>query len=190
MYILGLNAYHGDSSACLVRDGQLVAAVEEERFRRVKHWAGFPSESIRYCLDAAGVSLAAVDYIAVNSDSKASLLKKIGYTLSQKPDLGFVLDRIKNRKKRDNVAGELAKAFPGSSFTGQVVPVEHHLAHLVSAHVVSPFSESVCVSVDGFGDFSSAAWGVGQGSDMIQNSGFGFWVSGAGDEVYGVRYTV
>jgi len=57
MYILGLNAYHGDSSACLVRDGQLVAAVEEERFRRVKHWAGFPSESIRYCLEAAGVSL-------------------------------------------------------------------------------------------------------------------------------------
>lgn len=166
MYILGLNAYHGDSSACLVRDGRLVAAAEEERFRRVKHWAGFPSESIRYCLEAAGVSLEAVDCIAVNSDSKASLLKKIGYTLSQKPNLGFVLDRIKNRKKRDNVAGELAKAFPGSSFTGLVVPVEHHLAHLVSAHVVSPFAESVCVSVDGFGDFSSAAWGVGQGSDI------------------------
>jgi carbamoyltransferase len=166
MYILGLNAYHGDSSACLVRDGQLVAAVEEERFRRVKHWAGFPSESIRYCLEAAGVSLEAVDYIALNSNSKASLLKKIGYTLSQKPDLGFVLDRIKNRKKRDNVVGELANAFPGSSFQGRVVPVEHHLAHLVSAHVVSPFAESVCVSVDGFGDFSSAAWGVGRGSDI------------------------
>jgi carbamoyltransferase len=166
MYILGLNAYHGDSSACLVRDGRLVAAAEEERFRRVKHWAGFPSESIRYCLEAAGIVLDAVDCIAVNSDSKASLLKKIGYTLFKKPDLGFVLDRIRNRKKRDNVAGELAKAFPGSTFQGRVVPVEHHLAHLVSAHVVSPFAESVCVSVDGFGDFSSAAWGVGRGSDI------------------------
>jgi carbamoyltransferase len=166
MYILGLNAYHGDSSACLLEDGQLVAAVEEERFRRVKHWAGFPSESIRYCLEAAGISLEAVDCLAVNSDSKASLLKKIGYTLSKKPDLGFVLDRIKNRKKRDDVAGELEKAFPGSSFQGRVIPVEHHLAHLVSAHVVSPFDESVCVSVDGFGDFSSAAWGVGQGNDI------------------------
>lgn len=166
MYILGLNAYHGDSSACLVRDGRLVAAAEEERFRRVKHWAGFPSESIRYCLEAAGIALDAVDCIAVNSDSKASLLKKIGYTLSKKPDLGFVLDRIRNRKKRDDVAGELAKAFPGSTFQGRVVPVEHHLAHLVSAHVVSPFAESVCVSVDGFGDFSSAAWGVGRGSDI------------------------
>lgn len=166
MDILGLNAYHGDSSACLVRDGRLVAAVEEERFRRVKHWAGFPSESIRYCLAAAGVSLADVDCLAVNSDSKANLLKKIGYALTKKPDLGFVLDRIRNRKKRDNVAGELAKAFPDSLFQGQVLPVEHHLAHLVSAHVVSPFTDSVCVSVDGFGDFSSAAWGVGRGSKI------------------------
>lgn len=166
MIILGLNAYHGDSSACLVKDGQLVAAVEEERFRRIKHWAGFPSESIRYCLDAAGVTLDQVDCVAVNSDSKASLLKKIGYTLSKKPDFGFVLDRIKNRRKRDDVAGEFAKAFPGNSFQGRVIPVEHHLAHLVSAHVVSPFAASVCVSVDGFGDFSSAAWGVGRGSDI------------------------
>ena len=164
--IIGLNAYHGDSSACLVKDGQIVAAVEEERFRRIKHWAGFPSESIRYCLESAGIAFDQVEYIAVNSDSKACLLKKIGYTLSKKPNLGFVLDRIKNRKKRDDVVGELEKAFPGNSFQGQVIPVEHHLAHLVSAHVVSPFDESVCVSVDGFGDFSSAAWGVGRGNEI------------------------
>ncbi|HBI15596.1 MAG TPA: carbamoyltransferase [Desulfobulbaceae bacterium] len=166
MYILGLNAYHGDSSACLVRDGRLVAAAEEERFRRVKHWAGFPSESIRYCLEEAGISLADVGCVAVNSDSRASLLKKIRYALLRKPDLGFVLDRIRNRRKRGDVAGELAKAFPGGRFQGRVMPVEHHLAHLVSAHVVSPFAESVCVSVDGFGDFSSAAWGVGRGGEI------------------------
>jgi len=53
--ILGLNAYHGDSSACLVIDGNLITAVEEERFRRIKHWAGFPIESIRYCIEAAGI---------------------------------------------------------------------------------------------------------------------------------------
>jgi len=166
MYILGLNAYHGDSSACVVKDGQLVAAVEEERFRRIKHWAGFPSQSIGYCLKVAGISLDDVDYIAINSDSKANLLKKIGYTLKKKPDLGFIFDRIKNRKQRSDVEGELAKAFPDSSFSGKVVPVEHHLAHLVSAHTVSPFAESVVVSVDGFGDFSSAAWGVGRGSKI------------------------
>jgi len=73
-YILGINAYHGDSSACLVVDGKLVAAAEEERFRRIKHWAGFPSEAIRYSLDEGGLTLADVDFVAINSDPKASLI--------------------------------------------------------------------------------------------------------------------
>ena len=64
MNILGLNANHGDASACLLRDGVLVAAAEEERFRRVKHWAGFPSEAIRYCLQAAGAKLGDVAHVA------------------------------------------------------------------------------------------------------------------------------
>lgn len=61
--ILGLNAYHGDASACLVRDGVLLAAVEEERFQRIKHWAGFPTESIRSCLRRAGVRLSDIDQL-------------------------------------------------------------------------------------------------------------------------------
>ena len=68
MIVLGLNAFHGDSSAALLKDGKLVAAVEEERFRRLKHWAGFPSQSIAYCLEEAGVSLEDVDHIAINQD--------------------------------------------------------------------------------------------------------------------------
>ncbi len=68
MIILGLNAFHGDSSACLVIDGKLVAAAEEERFRRIKHWAGLPTEAVRYCLQAGGVALEEVDHIAVNRD--------------------------------------------------------------------------------------------------------------------------
>ena len=67
--ILGLNAYHGDSSACIVRDGRLIAAAEEERFRRIKHWAGFPSEAIRSCLAEAGVGLDAIEHVAINQDS-------------------------------------------------------------------------------------------------------------------------
>ena len=70
-YILGINAFHGDSSACLVKDGALVAAVEEERFRRVKHWAGFPTEAIRYCLSAEGIGLSHVDHVAINRNPKA-----------------------------------------------------------------------------------------------------------------------
>ena len=74
-WILGINAFHGDSSACLIRDGALVAAAEEERFRRIKHWAGLPTEAIRYCLSEAGVGLGDVDEIALNRDPSANLLK-------------------------------------------------------------------------------------------------------------------
>ena len=163
-YILGINAYHGDSSACLVKDGVLVAAAEEERFRRVKHWAGFPSEAIKYCLAEAGVILSEVDHVAINQDSKANLWKKIGFTLGQRPDLGMVLDRISNKKERANVREELARSVSIGQFDGEVHEIEHHLAHLSSAFHVSPFDEAVVVSVDGFGDFASAQWGVGRGS--------------------------
>lgn len=163
-YILGINAYHGDSSACLVKDGVLIAAAEEERFRRIKHWAGFPSEAIRYCLSEAGIGLDAVEHVAINQDAKAHLWRKIVFTLTKRPDISFILDRLRNKRERANVGEELAKAFPGQRFSGTVHSVEHHMAHLASAFLVSPFDEAVVVSVDGFGDFASAAWGVGKGS--------------------------
>src|SRR5215472_6739479 len=97
MIILGLNAFHADSSAALIRDGVLVAAAEEERFRRVKHWAGFPSDAIVYCLREAGLRLKDVDHIAVNQDSGANLLRKIGFLITNRPNVRLVRDRIKNR---------------------------------------------------------------------------------------------
>jgi carbamoyltransferase len=163
--ILGVNAYHGDSSACLVCDGELVAAVEEERFRRLKHWAGFPVEAIRYCLKEAGLVLAEVDHVAINQDSKANLWQKVGFTLSKRPDLRLVMDRIKNKRERANVRDELKLAF-SSTFQGEVHEIEHHYAHLSSAFHVSPFEDAVVVSIDGFGDFASAAWGVGKGTEI------------------------
>jgi carbamoyltransferase len=164
--ILGVNAYHGDSSACLLVDGRLVAAAEEERFRRIKHWAGFPSESIRYCLDEADITLADVDVVAINSDPKANLMKKIGFTLKKRPEFGLIMDRLKNQKERRSIKGELAASFPDQAFNGQIKHVEHHMAHLSSAFHVSPYDEAVVVSVDGFGDFASASWGVGRGTEI------------------------
>jgi carbamoyltransferase len=164
MYVLGVNAFHADSAACLIRDGAIVAAAEEERFRRVKHWAGFPGAAIRYCLEAAGIGLADVEHVALNQDSKANLGRKIAYALAARPDLGFVLERLRNRRERDGVELQLARACPGAAFRGRVHAVEHHVAHLSSAFHASPFEEAVVVSVDGFGDFASAAWGVGRGT--------------------------
>src|SRR4029079_6931978 len=106
--ILGINAFHGDAAACLVRDGEIVAAAEEERFRRIKHWAGFPSEAIRYCLDAGGVGFAEIDHVAVNQDAKANLGRKLGFMLTKRPDLSLVLDRIRNKREREGIEAHLA----------------------------------------------------------------------------------
>ena len=83
MFILGLNAYHADSSAAIFKDGVMIAATEEERFRRVKHWAGFPSEAIKFCLREAGIELSQIDHIAIGRDPKAKLHKKLLYLASK-----------------------------------------------------------------------------------------------------------
>jgi carbamoyltransferase len=164
--IVGLNAYHADSSACIVVDGKLIAAAEEERFRRIKHWAGFPSQAIAYCLREARLSLRDIDCVALNTDPRAGLARKVAYALRQRPDPKLVLDRVRNARRRRSVAQELDQAFPGQAFAGKVQNVEHHLAHLASAFFASPFERAVAVSVDGFGDFASAAWGEGHGAAL------------------------
>src|SRR5690348_13716292 len=101
--IVGLNAYHADSSACIVVDGELIAAAEEERFRRIKHWAGFPSQALAYCLREAGLSLADVGCIALNTDPRAGLARKVAFALRRRPDPRLVLDRVRNARKRRSV---------------------------------------------------------------------------------------
>src|SRR5215472_7887163 len=110
MIILGLNAFHGDSAAALVRDGVLVSAAEEERFRRLKHWAGFPSQSIAYCLREGGFRLTDVDHVAVNQDSRAGRLRRISYLLTHAPSLDLLLERIRNRRDRQHIPQLLAEA--------------------------------------------------------------------------------
>jgi carbamoyltransferase len=162
--ILGLNNFHGDSAAAIVREGELIAAAEEERFRRIKHWAGFPSRAIAYCLREANVTLADVGHIAINQDGRANLLKKLAYAVFRRPDFALVLNRLKTRQARERLEDLLVRNFPEERFDGEVHRIEHHLAHLSSAFHVSPFEDAVVASVDGFGDFSSAAWGVGRGT--------------------------
>ena len=77
VYILGINSFHGDASACIIKDGVLIAAAEEERFLRIKHWAGFPKEAISYCLNEAGISLSDLTTIAINSNPKSNYLRKM-----------------------------------------------------------------------------------------------------------------
>src|ERR1700751_1713537 len=118
MIILGINAFHADSSAALVRDGALVAAAEEERFRRVKHWAGFPSQSIAYCLREAGLRLGDVHHVAVNMDSQAHRIRKVGYVIAPSPNMRVVLALLRNRRRRQQLPDLLAMTFPDDSFRG------------------------------------------------------------------------
>ena len=158
--ILGINAYHADAAACIVRDGKLLAAAEEERFRRVKHWAGFPSQAINYCLTEAKIDLGDVTGVAVNRSSRANIFRKLSHVAFQRPSPRLLLNRWRNRKQVAHIADEL-RALPGRRFAGTIEYVEHHLAHLASAFYPSPFRDAAVVSVDGFGDFASAAWGCG-----------------------------
>lgn len=166
-YILGINAFHGDASACILKDGVLIAAAEEERFLRVKHWAGFPKESISYCLNEAGISLSEVSAVAINSDPKANYFRKIIHILRYRVDLAMVKDRLINSKARKTLIQSLEDSFPDQKFRGEIRYINHHMAHLASAFFVSPYEESAVVSIDGFGDFSSGCWGVGHGSKIM-----------------------
>jgi carbamoyltransferase len=160
--VLGINAYHGDSAASVLVNGKLVAAAEEERFRRVKHWAGFPSEAIRYCLNEARARLSDVSVIAVNSDPKAGRRERLAFLVQKRPNLAYVIRQVKTRLKRKSLEDTLAGTFPGERFGGTIQRVEHHVAHLASSYYLSPWDQAVAVSVDGFGDFASAAWGLGR----------------------------
>ena len=163
MNILGVNAYHGDSAACLLRDGKLIAAAEEERFKRTKHWAGLPLEAIRYCLKSAGLKPAELDHVAVNRNPDANILKKALFAFSKKPSLTLVQDRLKNSFKIRDIRPLLEDGFllERGTIKASLHAVEHHHAHLASAYFVSPFESASIVSVDGFGDFVSTLWAEG-----------------------------
>lgn len=169
MNILGINAYHADSAACLIRDGQLITAVEEERFLRVKHWAGFPIEAIRYCLDAGRIKLSDIDCVAVNRNPSANLMKKALYSFSKNPSLSLLTARLKNTSKIQDIRGVFDKTFregPQNRLRAKIYNVDHHRAHLGSAFFVSPYDSAAVVSIDGFGDFVSTMWGIGEGATM------------------------
>lgn len=161
MNILGINAYHGNASAAIVCDGRLVAAVEEERFNRVKYAAGFPSAAIRYCLDAAGITIAEVDHIAIPRNPWARLGTKLLYAMKMP---SFARERAKVLARFVGIPEALAQTFDVApeKIHGKFHRVEHHQAHLASTFFVSPFEQAALLSADGLGDFASTMWGTGQ----------------------------
>ena len=165
MNILGINAYHGNASAAILSDGQLVAAVEEERFNRVKYAAGFPVRAILYGLKKAGITLADVDHVAVPRDPYARLGRKLFYALRMP---SFARERWKVLRKFTGIREALAAACDADpeKLGAKFHRVEHHVAHLASAFYCSPFEQAALLSADGLGDFASSMWGTGLGPRM------------------------
>lgn len=165
MNILGINAYHGNASAAIVCDGQLIAAVEEERFNRVKYAAGFPAQAIRYCLKEAGLTLSDIDHVAIPRNPYARLFTKLMYALRMP---SFARQRAKVLVSFSGIPEALAAAFDADpkKIKAKFHRIEHHQAHLASSFFVSPFERAALLSADGLGDFASSMWGVGEGSRM------------------------
>jgi carbamoyltransferase len=165
MNILGINAYHGNASAAIVCDGRLIAAVEEERFNRVKYAAGFPAQAIRYCLKEAGLTLADVDHVAVPRNPYARLATKLFYAVRMP---SFARQRAKVLAKFTGIPEALALAFDvdPKKIAAKFHRIEHHQAHLASSFFVSPFERAALLSADGLGDFASTMWGTGSGNRM------------------------
>lgn len=151
-----------------MRDGVLIAAAEEERFRRIKHWAGFPSEAIRYCLREAGADVSDVTDVAISRNPNANLHRKILYALAKKPKFSVLKDRLKSMAKVRDLRSEFAGAVDRApdSLGMRFHHVEHHRAHVASAFLVSPYDEAALLSIDALGDFLSTMMATGRGSTI------------------------
>ena len=163
MLILGLNAYHGDSSACLIKDGNVVCACEEERITRVKHWAGFPIESIKFCLDDQKISIKDIDYITISRDPKANIFKKIIYTIKNHTNLNNLRKRFNNALQISSIKNKISEGLriPKHDIKAKIYNIEHHRSHLASSFFASKFNKAAVVSIDGFGDFTSTMTAIG-----------------------------
>lgn len=159
MLIVGLNAYHGDVAAAVLRDGVLVAALEEERFCRIKHVGGFPQQAVRAGLAMAGATPNDVDIWAIARGRRVHLLRKAWFALTHRPGLALI-GQYRNAAVQGSAIPEvIATTFdlPISRVDSRMRYVEHHPSHLASAFHTSGLEEAACCAIDGFGDFVSVS---------------------------------
>ena len=172
MYVLGLNAFHADSSAALLKDGIVLWASEEERFTRKKHWAGLPIKSIAFCLESEGIKMSDVSFLCIGRDPAAKTKQKFRYLFKNGSSaFSMLYSRIMNRDDLYNLKQKVVEHF---FYCPEIKYIEHHRAHLASAFYSSEFDESAIISIDGSGDFSTVMIAKGRGSqiEVIESQDF------------------
>ncbi|HEV7731320.1 MAG TPA: carbamoyltransferase [Candidatus Binatia bacterium] len=164
--ILGLSAYYHDSAACLVRDGVIVAAAQEERFTRKKHDADFPSQATSWCLRHAGITLADVDYVGFYDKPLLKFERLLEQYLGVAPRglRQFVTAMPVWLKEKLFTRRMILKALP--EFEGEVLFTEHHESHAASAFYPSPFLEAAVLTLDGVGEWATSSYGVGRENSL------------------------
>ncbi|NUM74312.1 carbamoyltransferase [candidate division KSB1 bacterium] len=163
MNILGISAFYHDSAACILREGEIVAAAQEERFTRRKHDPEFPAHAIRYCLQAAGISAAELDYVAFYDKPfikfERLLLTYLAYAPAGLTSFIKAMPLWLKRKLwlKEYIQREL-------DFSGKIIFPEHHESHAASAFYPSPFEEAAFLTIDGVGEWATASYGIGRGN--------------------------
>ena len=165
MYILGLACYYHDASACLLKDGKVIAASEEERFTRKKHDIDFPVNAINYCLKIAGITAKQLDYIAFYEKPLLKFERVLSQHLEMFPRSFYTFYKALpswiNEKLR--IPRTLKKKL---GYKGDILYVEHHLAHIASSYLVSPFKEAAFLTIDGVGEWATSTFGYAKGDDI------------------------
>ena len=165
MIILGISCYYHDGGVALVRDGKLVAAAEEERFNRKKHYSGFPRQAIDYCLREAGITIDQVDHVGFYEKPLVKFNRILETILADWPKTYrpwlkamplWLTQRLRiGREIQDQL-----------QIDKDILFCQHHLSHAASAFLVSPFEQAAIITADGVGEWTTTAWGVGRGCEM------------------------
>ena len=166
MYILGISAFYHDSAACLVRDGEIIAAAQEERFTRKKHDSSWPAHAVAYCLSEAGINARDLDYVAFYDKPLIKFERLLETYVAYAPvGLKSFIKAMPLWLKQKLWIPDLIKK-ELSDFSGQVVFPEHHESHAASAFYPSPFERAAILTMDGVGEWTTTSLGVGEGNSF------------------------
>ena len=165
MYILGISAFYHDSAACLLRDGEILAAAQEERFTRRKHDAAFPKNAVEYCLEHAGISIQDVDLVAFYDKPLLTFERLLETYIDYAPRglKSFLKAMPVWLKEKLWTRENIAKAL---NYEGQILFTEHHESHAASAFFPSPFESAAVVTMDGVGEWATTSYGYGRGNEL------------------------
>ena len=165
MYILGISAYYHDSAACILKDGEIIAAAQEERFTRIKHDQNFPSNAIKYCLNAANISADELEIVAFYDKPFLKFERILETYLSFAPrGISSFLKAMPLWIKKKLWIKTLIQDEIG--YKGEILFPEHHASHAASAFYASPFQDAAFLTMDGVGEWATTSYGIGSGNKM------------------------